>query len=548
MISHKYIEEYFEKYENGEIRLNKDRIDLINYLKRDVLSRDDLYFDEQQIENYISFSERWFFFLDPWEKFIAPFIFLYFKEDDELFFEEFFISMGRGGGKNGFITTLATYFISPLHGIPHYDVAVVANSEEQAKTSFKEAFDKIESEKSLQKSFEAWKAQIIGKATKSVFKFKTSNASTKDGGREGCVIYDEIHEMEDRATVDVFSGGLGKVANPREFFIGTDGFVREGFYDQLVERCRNVMNGDNPDDDRIFPFICKLDDKSEVDDYEMWEKANPAFEKPILGRSKRLFNKVKKQYLALNTNPGGRLAFMTKRMNLPEEDVEKDVTSWENILATNKPFPELLHRTAIAGFDYASIRDFASVGLLFKIDGQYVWKTHSFVRKGFLQMVKLKAPIEEWEQRGLLTIVDEPSIDPMHIVRWLDSQRDYYGIQKVVADNYRMDLLKPLLEEYGFEYEFIRNPRGVHSKVAPIVEDSFANHKIIFEDNPLMRWYVQNTLVKTDALGNKTYLKKEEKTRKTDGFQAFLMALYKSDEIEETDISGFLDLVSGINF
>lgn len=548
MITQKYVEGYFAKHDRGEIVLNKDRLDLIKYLKRDVLSRDDLYFDEQQIENYIRFSEKWFFPLDLWEKFIAAFIFLYFKEDNELFFEEFFISMGRGGGKNGFITTLATYFISPLHAIDHYDVSVVANSEEQAKTSFKEAFDTIDLRPELEKSFEAWKAQIIGRRTKSVFKFKTSNASTKDGGREGCVIYDEIHEMEDRATVDVFSGGLGKVANPREFFIGTDGFVRDGFYDQLLERCRNVMNGDNPDDDRIFPFICKLDDKAEVDDYEMWEKANPAFEKPVHGRAKRLFNKVKKQYLALNTNPGGRLAFMTKRMNLPEEDVEKDVTSWENILATNKPFPDLAHKTAIAGFDYASIRDFASVGLLFKIGGQYVWKTHSFVRKGFLQMVKLKAPIEEWNQRGLLTIVDEPSIDPMHIVLWLDHQREFYGIQKVVADNFRMDLLKPLLEEYGFEYEFIRNPRGVHAKIAPIVEDSFANHKIVFEDNPLMRWYVQNTLVKTDALGNKTYLKKEEKTRKTDGFQAFLMALYKADEIEETDISGFLDMVDGINF
>ena len=111
-----------------------------------------------------------------------------------------------------------------------------------------------------------------------------------------------------------------------------------------------------------------------------------------------------------------------------------------------------------------------------------------------------------------------------------------------------MDLLKPLLEDYGFEYEFIRNPRGVHSKVAPIVEDSFANHKIIFEDNPLMRWYVQNTLVKTDALGNKTYLKKEEKTRKTDGFQAFLMALYKSDEIQDVDLEGFFDLMEDWDF
>ncbi|PDC42977.1 terminase, partial [Listeria monocytogenes] len=92
MISNKHVDNYIQSYESGKILLNKERIDLINYLQEHVLSRDDIYFDETQIENYIAFSEKWYFPLDNWEKFIAPFIFLYFKEDDELFYEEFFIT------------------------------------------------------------------------------------------------------------------------------------------------------------------------------------------------------------------------------------------------------------------------------------------------------------------------------------------------------------------------------------------------------------------------------------------------------------------------
>ena len=48
--------------------------------------------------------------------------------------------MGRGGGKNGFISTLANYFVSSLHGIDYYDVSIVANSEKQAKRSFQECY------------------------------------------------------------------------------------------------------------------------------------------------------------------------------------------------------------------------------------------------------------------------------------------------------------------------------------------------------------------------------------------------------------------------
>lgn len=95
-------------------------------------------------------------------------------------------------------------------------------------------------------------------------------------------------------------------------------------------------------------------------------------------------------------------------------------------------------------------------------------------------------------EKGLLTIVDEPTINPKHIIDWFIEAQKNYGLQKVVADNFRMDLLRPLFEDAGIEYEVIKNTRAIQSLLAPRVEDMFAQHHLIFGDNPLMRWYTQN--------------------------------------------------------
>jgi phage terminase large subunit-like protein len=160
----------------------------------------------------------------------------------------------------------------------------------------------------------------------------------------------------------------------------------------------------------------------------------------------------------------------------------------------------------------------------------------------------LKAPILEWQSQGLLTIVDEPSIDPQHLIDWLNEKRSDYQIELVCADGFRMDLLKPLLEKNDYVFEFIRNIRGVQSKVAPIVEDGFANERFIFGDDPMMRWFVNNTFIKEDNQGNKTFLKKESVRRKTDGFHAFIAALYKREEISEMDVSAELDMLDELDW
>lgn len=546
MIGHPLVDEYIKLARSNQIRVNRERRLLFEVIEQKIYPRDDLYFDEGLIENFVRFAKKNYFPLARYQLFILPFIFLFRKEDGEPQFDEILLTLARGGGKNGFMSVRDNFFISPLYPIRDYDVTITANSEKQGKVSFEEVYETIQ-RKGLENHFYLTKMSITGKAHNSVFSFRTNNPKTMDSARDGCLEFDEIHQFEDDKAVKVQRSGLGKVAHARTFYNGTNGYVREGFYDKLIEKSMQILKGE-VEDFRLFPFICKLDSADEVDDMKNWSKANPMLDETT-PYAKRLLARTKADYDDLTLEPSGRQEFMTKRMNLPEADLEKDVTTREKLRATlREPQIDLRGRSCVAGFDYASIRDFASVGLLFKHGDEFIWKQHSFARRDFLKSFKLKAPISDWEREGYFTIVDGPSIDPRLLVDKLIEWKQDYTIELVCADGFRMDLLKPLLEEAGFPYEFLRNPGAIQSKVAPIIEDGFSNERFVFLDDRSMLWYTDNTFVKEDKDGNKRFLKKEPVRRKTDGFHAFIAALYKRELIADTHVGEFLDVMSDWDF
>lgn len=541
MIVNKHVTHYLEQWREGNIIFNKERILLAQHLEKHVLNRDDIYFHEEHISNCINFIERWYFPLRDFQKFLVAFIFLYYKEEDALFYEEYLIMMGRGGGKNGLMSGVLHYLSSPLHNIKNYNVSLVANKENQAKISFEEIYRAIDGEPPLEHLFRRTKMVIESESTGSIVQYHTSNAKTKDGLRDGAVLYDEIHMYENFDVVNVFSSGLGKVKNPREFYVGTDGYVRDGLLDKFKERAMNILKGEELEDS-LFPFICRIDTPEEVDNPGVWSKANPMFEGEMNDYGKTLYRKVYRQYQNIKTNPSSREEFVTKRMNLPEVDLQKSVASDEEMESTKRPLPDTHGMPGVFALDFASVRDFAAVGALFKDNEtkDYIWKTHSFAIKDYLDKAQLAPPIHEWADDGLLTILDEPSINPSHIVEWFVRMRDEYDINVIVADNYKMEFIRPLLEAEGFEIVIIRAPRSVHGLLAPRIEDAFANHNIIYGDNPLMRWYTWNVFVNIKKDGNKEYLKKDEHRRKTDGFMAFVNAMYKAGEILDVAEEDFM--------
>lgn len=71
---------------------------LIEYLEKYILIRDDLYFDNEMHEDYIKFTEKWYFELQAFQKFLTAFVFLSTKKMI-LFLRAILIMMARGGGK-----------------------------------------------------------------------------------------------------------------------------------------------------------------------------------------------------------------------------------------------------------------------------------------------------------------------------------------------------------------------------------------------------------------------------------------------------------------
>ena len=96
-------------------------------------------------------------------------------------------------------------------------------------------------------------------------------------------------------------------------------------------------------------------------------------------------------------------------------------------------------------------------------------------------------------------------------------------MEVIIGDTFRLDIVKQALEAEGFTVLYIRNPHAVYAKLAPRIEMLFAQKRIIFGNNPLMRWNTNNIVVKVRSDGNKDFLKKDEVRRKTAALQPLSM-------------------------
>lgn len=528
------IKDYIQITLKNKKFINKERIQLVEYIDS-VFSTEELFYDENQIGKYFSYQKYFPFKLFLWEKFLFVLHNCIFKKDGLPRWSDLFILMGRGGGKNGYLAFEDFCLLTPTHGIHKYNIDISANSEEQAMTTFNEIYDILENpkyKKLFKKNFYWNQTLIRNLKTQSVLKYRTNNPKGKDGLRSGKVDFDEPHAYENWKNINVFTTGLGKKPHPRRTYISTDGDVRDGVLDSLKEKSRLILSG-QMNDNGFLPFICKLDDEQEVDNPEMWQKANPSLE-----FLPSLLEEIKKEYEDYKINPHLNNDFMTKRMNIPQGDKDIEVTCWDNILKTNKDVPNLDNSICIAGIDYTKLTDFASAFLLFKKNSIYYGITHTWVCKYSKDLSRIKPPLKDWASQGFLSFVEDVEINPQLIIEWLLSQCSSHGykIQKLAIDSYRYSLLSDALKRAGFDakdkdvVKLVR-PSDI-MKVVPTIDSMFVTNKIIWGDNPLMRWATRNTKLEPTVNNNFKYGKIEPKSRKNDPFMAFVHAVTLLEDVE----------------
>lgn len=397
------IARYMEAVESGEVRTSKEVKALVAHV-RYCFENEDIYVDKEQLSNYLGMAK--YFPYDeifPWQQFVIGLHdCTYWKDSKTPRWPDLFCLIGRGAGKDGTIALESVILTSPYNGIREYDVDICANNEDQALRPVKDIVGAFEQPKWLKKlkRFFYWTTEkVVGLDTRSTILGRTNNPGGKDGLRSGLVVFNEIHQYEDYKNINVFTTGLGKKKHPRRSYYTTQGDVREGPLDDLLETSESILFGGDPDNG-LLPFICRLDSKEEVHDEKNWEKANPSL--PYLPT---LMEEIRKEYRDWVKHPERLTAFMTKRMNLPDGSNEVKVCSYERIRATNKPLPELQGKICTCGIDFSKITDLVSVNLHFRDENIRYDINHSWMCLKSKDIPRIKAPWKEWANRGLLDLI-----------------------------------------------------------------------------------------------------------------------------------------------
>lgn len=545
-----YIEDYLNALENGSKPASKELLKACQLIRRK-LDDDDVVIDIAKIDKAIELIERYFkMALFDWEKFIIALVHCYYKSSDTVVFSEFFIVMGRGNGKNGFISGLAWYLTTHYHGVEGYNVDIIANSEAQAETSFQDIFEMLEKTWSKSKKFfYKSKEKIVNLKTKSYILYNTSNAKTKDGKRSACLIFDEIHEYENSNILGVFRSGFGKRKHSRVFYITTNGFVRDGVFDERMRIAQDVLNGEN-EMSRLCPLIYKLDDEKEADKPEMWVKANPSL--PFLPVLKA---QIEQEYAEMKYDEEIKINLFTKRFNLPKNNMEIAVTDYENIKATNKELPDMTGWECVVGVDYAEITDMAAVVAHFKRGNERFDIAKAWLCLQSKDINRIKAPWQKWADKGLITLVDDVGISPEVIAEYIAELASKYKIKMLGMDKFRLQMMKEPLLNIGFDVNDKNKVKIVRPsdimQVEPIVQECFSRGYFTWGDNPVLRWATNNTKRERRKIngvdtGNFIYAKIEARSRKTDPFMALVAAMCCEDALSNKTVS--LPPIGAISF
>lgn len=525
---------YFDFVRQNPDMVCKEQVQFVQLVER-AFKFESLYIDLDQLEKYMA-NQRYFpYNLFAWEKCVFALHNCTYREGTrDPRWPTLQIFVGRGTGKNGYLAFEDFCLLTPTCGIPKYNIDIYATCEDQAAQTFKDVYDILESRADFFKNYFYWNKTLIRNLkTKSELAFHTRAPNSKDGKRPGKNDYDEVHAYENYALIDTTQTGLGKVPQPKETFISSNGDKRDGPFDDYVADGEDILNGVVPDNGTL-PFFCWVESDEEIHNEKCWHKANPS-----LHEFPELLKQIRKEYNNYKKEPYKHHSFASKRMNRPNQSSESSICEWDDLLAASRDFQENSGSgklDAVIGIDFTLINDFASAGFLSKPEeNAYQWESHSWVCKNSADLYRIKYDLEAAEKQGLLTIVDDVEISPELITEWIAEHMGGYNVKGVCMDTYRYSVLKRALENIGFIAGkggniFLTRPSDLE-KAAPQIIRVLTKHFLAWgKNNTLMRWYCWN-VKKVMKKDNVSFEKQDYKKRKTDGFYAMAHAFTKIDEL-----------------
>lgn len=532
-------EQYFTQILDGKI----NSCDKMKRISEILLNRfycpDEFHFDYEIASNHTDFIEKFCKIpsgklgqplrLELFQKARLQAIFGFVDDNNLRQYNECLIIEGR---KNGKTTETAAVeldlLINDEEGSPQiYNVATML---EQAKLGFNACLKMRNQSKWLKKHVKKRANDLYMAMNMGYIKALASNSNSMDGLDIHCATIDELSAIKNRDIYDLVKQGMGARTQPLLFCITTNGFVREGIFDAQYDYAVNVLNN-NADNKRFLPFIYELDSYDEWDKEECWIKANPG-----IGTVKSwdyLRQMVQKGKDDITFKP----TVLVKDFNMKQTGE----TAWLRMedIVNKETFKMSEFDYGIGGFDAADTTDLNAAKCIFMRPNdariyvkQMYWipqtvldeQARSGNRKG-----RDAVPYDLWVEQGLMRTCEGNKCDKRIFLEWFRELRQEYDIYTMFIgyDPWHVDdtLLAEFKAEFG-KKSMIPVRQGVITLSQPMkdMKADFKGHRIVYNDNPIDRWCLYNTQVKTDVNGNIQPVKKTDATQRIDGTVALLCA------------------------
>lgn len=448
-------------------------------------------------------------------------------------FTEAYIQIPRKNGK----TALAAA-ISLLHGYADKELGAetyyAATQRDQARICFEMAKIMVEKSDLSKRSVvtrDAFTYEALGTTHRPV----SSEAGNIEGTSPSCGIVDEYHMHKSDVVVDSLATGMGAREQPLLFIITTAGTSTSSpcynHYKVMTQVLDGVVSAD-----RTLIMIYTLDDVEEVNNPEMWVKANPNYGVSV--DKEWLANQVEK----MRRDPIKVAPVMTKNFNvwMDAPTVWIPDRAWSEIKSV-VPQESLLGRQCTGALDLASVNDYCSFVLQFNEAGryQYLWRFYIPEEK-YRQRYDLQrenANIEAWVQKGYITVTPGNVTDYDYILADIAKLSELYDIRVIAYDPWNASSIASKLVDQGANLQPFTQTIGNYAMPTKEFERIVGLGIVDHYDNPVARWMLSNVVIREDVNGNRRP-DKAKSSEKIDGIVAAIMALGQSmsDNIDNSSV------------
>lgn len=301
----------------------------------------------------------------------------------------------------------------------------------------------------------------------------------------------------------------------------SEGTVRNGVGDTIKMELMNILKGEyfNP---HVSIWYYKLDSIEEVNDPDMWLKANPNLGKTITYETYQL--DVDKA----ENNPASRNDILAKRFGIPMEGYTYFFTYEETL--THRRKRDYWQMPCALGADLSQGDDFCAFTFLFPLsDGSFGVKTRNYISSKTLSSLPLamRTKYEDFMREGSLIVHEGTILDMMAVYEDLDNHiiERGYDVRAFGYDPYNAKEFVDRWSRENSPFGIEKVIQGSKTESVPLGElKKLAEDRMLLFDEELMSFTMGNCIVMEDTNGNRKLLKKRYEA-KIDAVSAMMDAL-----------------------